>query len=805
MIGIASPLPKRRPDLVIRPVGARGRFVVKHPDSGHFFEIGEQEHFLLTHLDAATDRDSLSREFEARFGQPLAADDVDDFVGLAEQQGLLCDGGTEGQRDGESAAKPQKAARQSILYWRKNLVDPDRFFTWLEPRIRFCWSPLFVVLASLSILAAIWLVWIGRLELIESFRSSLRWESAVLAWFTLLVVIALHESAHGLTCKHFGGEVREIGFLLMFFMPCFYCNVSDAWLFPEKSKRLWVTFAGGFFELFVWSLAVFAWRLTVPGSLASYLAFIVLSLCGVQSLFNFLPLLKLDGYYLLSDWLEVPNLRQRSLERWKTLRRRMLWGAPAAAQEPKGWFLTLFGLASWLFSLMFMATMLAGVGRWLGEQIGPPGFALAALAGLLVVRRMFRGIAGGEVSQMLRLRRWRTIVWLGALAWGGTALCYWEIEDRAGGEFQLRSTVRAEIRAPVAGFLREVCVAEGQPVSPGARLLRLEIPELNSQLAQKQAELAEAQAGFCLLETGTRPEELSAQRQRIESARAWRDVALKNLDHARESLQGQLAGLDGDIARAQAEWDAARENLSRVKTLHAQQAISSKDFESAQLRLRAAQAACDKAAADKRAVESRGVLLVELELAERDHDLSSLESALAVMEAGSRPEEINAQQARVNRLREELHELEERQEQLVVFSPVGGLVTTPRFRERVGSYFQAGDLILLIEDPSSLEAEVRLDEQAVRRVRNGQTATLRPRAVPLEKVSARVRRVADAAQPGEASSSASHVNVDCQFDGSTDRLRPGMSGYARINTGKRPVGAILVDRVLRHLKTEHWW
>jgi multidrug efflux pump subunit AcrA (membrane-fusion protein) len=485
--------------------------------------------------------------------------------------------------------------------------------------------------------------------------------------------------------------------------------------------------------------------------------------------------------------------------------RQKLWGAPAPAPEPKGRFLTLFGLASWAFSLVFMALMLGSLARWLGDHLGPPAVACVALFGITVVYRMFRGTAGGEIKQMLRRRRWRTIAWLGALTWGGSALCFWEIEDRAGGEFQLRSAVRAEIRAPLAGFLREVCVAEGQPVSPGTRILRLEVPELNSQLARKQAELAEADAGLCLLEAGTRPEELLAQRQRIDSARTWRDIALKNRDQAREALTSQLAGLDGDIARAQAEWDAARENLSRAKTLHAQQAISSKDFEAAQLRLRAAQAACDKAAADKRSVESRGVLLVELELAERNHDLASLESALTVMEAGSRPEEINAQQARVNRLREELRELEERQRQLVVCSPVGGLVTTHRFCEKVGSHFQAGDLILLVEDPSSLEAEIRLDEQAVRRVHNGQTATLRPRAVPLEKVSAVVRRVADAAVPAEAAGSASRVHVNCILDRSTERLRPGMSGYARIDTGRRPVGAILIDRLLQNLKTEYWW
>src|SRR5262249_19642475 len=197
---------------------------------------------------------------------------------------------------------------------------------------------------------------------------ALRWETAVWAWLILLVVTALHESAHGLTCKHYGGEVHEIGFLLLFFMPCFYCNVSDAWLFKEKSKRLWVTFAGGYFELFVWALAVFVWRLTLPGSGPNYLAFVVVAACGVQTLFNFNPLLKFDGYYLVSDWLEIPNLQQRALARFKDHVRWLLWGAARPVGGSRGRLLLAFGLASWLFGLIFLVLMLWALFALLGAN-----------------------------------------------------------------------------------------------------------------------------------------------------------------------------------------------------------------------------------------------------------------------------------------------------------------------------------------------------------------------------------------------------------------------------------------------------
>jgi putative peptide zinc metalloprotease protein len=174
---------------------------------------------------------------------------------------------------------------------------------------------------------------------------------------------------------------------------------------------------------------------------------------------------------------------------------------------------------------------------------------------------------------------------------------------------------------------------------------------------------------------------------------------------------------------------------------------------------------------------------------------------LELLEAGARPEELDAQHARLNRIQEELRYLEELQTKLLVYSPVGGFVSTPHFRELVDQFFNEGDAVLLVEDIAGLEAEVQLDEQAARRVTEEQSVVLRPRAVPLKRIAAHVRRVSVAA---DASETGSTVTVYCALDEPSPLLRPGMSGYARIHTGKRPVGAILLDRLLRHLRTDYW-
>jgi putative peptide zinc metalloprotease protein len=148
---------------------------------------------------------------------------------------------------------------------------------------------------------------------------------------------------------------------------------------------------------------------------------------------------------------------------------------------------------------------------------------------------------------------------------------------------------------------------------------------------------------------------------------------------------------------------------------------------------------------------------------------------------------------------------------------VAGTVTTPRLREKVGQYVKEGDLIGVVEAPEVLEAEVALPEQDVARVQPGQAVKLRVRALPFETFDSRVERIAPSLPRPDELGAGQHpppllvpgtvpanLNAYCVLDDQVHQLRSGMTGYARICCGRRPIGAILADRVLRFLRTEFW-
>ena len=147
---------------------------------------------------------------------------------------------------------------------------------------------------------------------LPAFHEFFNFENALLLSLTLGVTKVLHEFGHGLTCKHFGGECHEMGVMVLVLTPCLYCNVSDSWLLPNKWARAAIGAGGMYVELVLASVATWIWWYSEPG-LLNHLCLNAMFVCSVSTLiFNANPLLRYDGYYILSDITEIPNLRQKS-------------------------------------------------------------------------------------------------------------------------------------------------------------------------------------------------------------------------------------------------------------------------------------------------------------------------------------------------------------------------------------------------------------------------------------------------------------------------------------------------------------
>ncbi|MGC1276427.1 MAG: efflux RND transporter periplasmic adaptor subunit [Planctomycetaceae bacterium] len=811
MVESATIVPARRSDLQVSSIGNDGRCIVKDRRTGGYFQLGSEEAFLFERLDGSQTTESVCRLFQERFGEPLSLEDLYGFVALARDRRLLAsDPAVDGAADHQDAAVQAKDTahprqRQSLLFWRHRLFDPDRLMTWLEPKVRFCWTRSFLLVAGISIAAASVVTWTNGAALVSHFAAAFRWETLLLAWVTLFAVTMGHEFAHGLTCKHYGGEVREIGFILIFLLPAFYCNVSDAWLFREKSKRLWVTFAGGFFDLLLWSIAVLCWRVLQPGTLANHLAWVVLTVLSARVFFNFNPFLKLDGYYLLSDLLELPNLRERSTGRMQAWVRSWLWGAPRPTRIPRGIVLFWIGLATWVFSLSFLVLMLTGLGTWAASQFGGVGITATAVLAIATVPTMFRGFAAGEIRTMLRRRPIRLCLW-GVMAVGVPSGLYpWEVVDRHGGAVELQPMTRVEVRATAAGFLRELLPVEGQAVTKGDVLATLEMPDLATRIAQTDAEIREADSKLKLLEIGQRPEETEQLRRRVERAQIWKELADAGLERARKLTDEDMTRLSHWVTERQAELDQAAEELRRSEQLLARKAMTPSEHQGLEAAFQIAKSQWEQANAVRRSRLITGVHDAEEELTRRGAELAEAEAELSLAEAGTRPEEIAAARAGLESLRAERNYLYELSKRLEMHSPITGLIATPNARERIGQYLQEGEPICEVIDATRLRAEIQIDEEHATKIRPDQLVEVKLRAVPEETFTARVLRIAPVAEAPAEGLTGRHVRVECELNNPDLKLRPAMTGYARIYGERKPLGELVWDRASRYVRTEFWW
>jgi putative peptide zinc metalloprotease protein len=275
----------------------------------------------MSMFDGTRSLDEIKKAFEEEFPpQKIKVEDLQRFIGQLHQSNLIV--ALVPNQGTELLAKRRKRKRQEFFQYATNILsikfkgfDPDRILNFLYTFVAWCFHRVFVAATLLLCLAAVSLVVVqfdvfySKLPAFYSFFSA---TNICLLTATLGATKIIHEFGHGLTAKHFDCECHELGFMLLVLTPCLYVNISDAWLLPNKYHRMAIAAAGVWVECTLASICTFLWWFSEPGIL-HYLCLNIMFVSSVSTIiFNMNPLLRYDGYYVMSDWLEIPNLRQKA-------------------------------------------------------------------------------------------------------------------------------------------------------------------------------------------------------------------------------------------------------------------------------------------------------------------------------------------------------------------------------------------------------------------------------------------------------------------------------------------------------------
>lgn len=504
---MTSTAPCLRQDLAILEQVVRGEksYVVKDFTAQKYFRFGALEVNVMRHFDGRRQPVEIV-EALANQGIRITTLAVETFARTLDRAGLL--ERTMGQRATlqMERLRAERRKRRRVRLFRGELLrmrwsfgNPDAILERLLSHLRWMFTPGFVV-TSVA-LFALYLIILGVQW--ERFAAAL-WSSyapqnvtlasLVLLWLTAGVVLLIHELGHGLTCKYYGGEVRELGFMFLYFQPAFYCNVSDAWSFPERRARHWVTAAGSWIDVVLASVAALVWVSVAPGTLIAELSVATMLMAGVTTMLaNLNPLLPLDGYFALSDWLEIPNLRHRAFGHFTWWIRRHVFGLqlaePAASTRERRVFL-VYGALSAAYIAMLFAVIGALVLGWARQAFG----LLGALVVIVAITALLRNALvewGRTAAMAFRSRRaaWRaagTSSWRkrlirlvpGVLVLGG--LLPWTLTSP--GRFVAHPLESRAVTAAAEGIVDLVLVSEATRVEAGAPLFRLVDRPLERQL-----------------------------------------------------------------------------------------------------------------------------------------------------------------------------------------------------------------------------------------------------------------------------------------------------------------------------------
>src|ERR1700723_2974407 len=575
--------PKLRSDLRISEQTVNGdkSYVIKNHETNSYNRYGEFEYQLLMLCDGTRTPAEIAEALsEQDPDSAIAESEVLEFLDSIEPAMWERSAGEKNLAVLERIRDERKGRvdQSSMLYISFKAWDPNKTLARLDPYLSwmftwgFVWFSLVIFAVSGYLLAGDWTRVQQDTSQLYNFANKSAYDIWIF-WILLLVLGAIHEFGHGLTCKHFGGDVHQMGFLLIYFTPAFFTDTTDIMLFNRFSRRQWVLFAGIWIELVICGIAAIFWRFTAPGSLGNDFAYKVMLLSGIQgALLNLNPLIKADGYYALSEFLRVDNLRESAfafLQAWA--RRHILredLELPLASRRQRRIYL-IFGITAIVYGTSLVILTVLFVTNVFVSKFGGWGYVFTAGVVYFFVRKGLKN-AVPHVRAWLREKKEVYMAWKVSRAQQagvlGLALLFLipPIPTRVSSDFILEPGRDAHVRVEVPGSVRQVFVKQGEAVSAGETLAILKNPDIESGAKILAQQLAMANSEVRLEQARSDPAKIASAVQEQERIEAEWTIAQGKVD--RLTVRAPFAGVVATplVDERVAEYLAAGEELCEV-------------------------------------------------------------------------------------------------------------------------------------------------------------------------------------------------------------------------------------------------
>ncbi|MGI9518414.1 MAG: HlyD family efflux transporter periplasmic adaptor subunit [Pirellulaceae bacterium] len=517
-----------------------GRWYMLEDDSrGTFYRVGPAEYTFLSLLDGNTTIATAMAATCSRMGGNALTEQ--DAIGLCKwliESGLAkTEASVSARRIGqqqEQTAQRKFMQRLNPISIRFALWNPDHVVTnvtrWVGWMISWPMALAWIFVCTYALIAVL-MDWDrlvqGGVQVFT--RDGLFWMAA--SW---LVLKLIHELAHAVACKQFGGRIGDCGFLLLLLIPLPFVDVTSAWRFTNKYQRILVSAAGMLAEIFIAAIAAIVWCNSGPGIVSTVAASMIFAASLHTLLFNANPLMKFDGYHILADWLEIPNLGSHGQRYVTGIARRVFLGQPTEPVKFAGFhgqLIRFYGVAALLWRILLClvltlaaASLLHGIGLLIALMAG------VLWLGLPVYNFTRYMISGNDFDQPDRVRFARVTATLLAVLLLAALVCPAPSVITAPAVIEYADL--QVLRNESAGFVQSIEVEPDQLVEQGELLLVLSNPDLETELASTQWRLKQARIRAAASQSAGHISQLQIEQEAVTSL----EKQLAELSNAAESL-----------------------------------------------------------------------------------------------------------------------------------------------------------------------------------------------------------------------------------------------------------------------------